>query len=320
MPYLTGKTETVEKALFLLRFAVPYWGLTYIFGRNDMYWYRMATAIGQHSIVGTTVKSADKLPQDLLADEKHTRFNGQKAYIATTAGDDCVLGASVSLTADTKGLTEAYAHFKAEAVALKPDYQPQTVNTDGWRATANSWKTLFPTIIIINCFLHAFLKIRNCAKQLKDIFTEAQQMVWDAYHETTSTAFLSKINDLKAWTQKHVAHSTAKAAILKLCVNAPDYCLAYDHPTACRASNMIDRAMNPMDRYLHETRYFHGHLDTAECRIRAWALIHNFSPYNPKTKRLKNRTSPFHRLNGFTYHQNWLHNLMIATSMAGPPG
>jgi hypothetical protein len=40
MPYMTALTEDVEKALFLRRFNVPYWGLTYVFDRNDMFWYR----------------------------------------------------------------------------------------------------------------------------------------------------------------------------------------------------------------------------------------------------------------------------------------
>ena len=40
MPYMTGYTDDVEKALFLLRFGVPYWALTYIFGKDDMFWFR----------------------------------------------------------------------------------------------------------------------------------------------------------------------------------------------------------------------------------------------------------------------------------------
>lgn len=38
---MTGYTDEVEKALFLLRFGVPFWGLTYVFGGNDNYWYNM---------------------------------------------------------------------------------------------------------------------------------------------------------------------------------------------------------------------------------------------------------------------------------------
>ena len=135
MPYMTGYADDVEKALFLRKFAVPYWALTYVFGRNDMYWERLELSMGRNSIVGTTVKQPDKLPQDVLADEKHTRLNGEKAYIATTVGDDCVLGASIALQADTENLTEAYGHFKTEAQDFVADYEPQSVNIDGWKAT-----------------------------------------------------------------------------------------------------------------------------------------------------------------------------------------
>ena len=55
------------------------------------------TSLGKNEIVGTTVKKPEQLSLHLLADEKHTRFHGEKAYIATTVGHDCVLGASVSL-------------------------------------------------------------------------------------------------------------------------------------------------------------------------------------------------------------------------------
>ena len=93
MPYMTGYTADVEKALFLRKWAVPYDALTYVSGRDENYWYRLENRCGRNSIVGTTVKDGTNLPQDLLADEKHTRFQGDKAYIATTVGQDCVLGA-----------------------------------------------------------------------------------------------------------------------------------------------------------------------------------------------------------------------------------
>ena len=67
LPYMTGYTDEVEKALFLGRFGVPFWALSYVFGRNDDYWYRLDTQLGRYEIVGTTVKTADKLPNHLLA-------------------------------------------------------------------------------------------------------------------------------------------------------------------------------------------------------------------------------------------------------------
>jgi len=71
MPYMTGYTDAVEKALFLRRFGVPFWGLTYVFGRNDEYWYNLSSRFGYYAIVGTVVKEPEHLPADLLADEKH---------------------------------------------------------------------------------------------------------------------------------------------------------------------------------------------------------------------------------------------------------
>ena len=61
MPYMTGYTEAVEKALFLRRFGVPFWGLTYVFGHDDPYWERLELRLGHNSLVGTTVKHADQI-------------------------------------------------------------------------------------------------------------------------------------------------------------------------------------------------------------------------------------------------------------------
>ncbi|MCP4128399.1 MAG: hypothetical protein GY753_15260, partial [Gammaproteobacteria bacterium] len=131
MPYMAGYTDEVEKVLFLRRFGVPFWGLTYVFGRNDDYWYNIMCRLGHYEIVGTVVKDPARLPTDLLADEKHVHFNAEKGYIATTVGADCVLGASLALAADEPALTEAYGYFKEEAQIVDPDYTPETVNTDG---------------------------------------------------------------------------------------------------------------------------------------------------------------------------------------------
>ncbi|MCI5221251.1 MAG: hypothetical protein D3924_00860 [Candidatus Electrothrix sp. AR4] len=82
MPYMTALTEDVEKALFLRRFNVPYWGLTYAFGHDNMFWYRQEQALGRFNIVGRTVKSSENLPQNLLADEKHTYRRGTQLLSA----------------------------------------------------------------------------------------------------------------------------------------------------------------------------------------------------------------------------------------------
>jgi len=319
LPYMSGDVTEVEKALFLRRFGVPFWALTYVFGRHDMYWYNLTTRIGHHDIVGTTVKQPESLPQHLLADEKHARFHGDKVYIATTVANDCVLGASVSLTADADGLTEAYGHFKEEAQRLKPDYVPETVNTDGWRPTHMAWQTLFVTITIIQCFLHAFIKIRARGKRLGDTFAEIKQQVWDIYHAPDRLDFRDRVAALQRWTQTNADRLTHPVieAIGKLCAKADSFILTFEYPLAYRTSNMVDRHMEPMARWLYGTRYFHGHLQSAELQTRAWALLHNFWPYCPRAKIREEYLSPVHKLNGFVYRDNWLENLLVATSLQG---
>jgi hypothetical protein len=317
LPYMTGYTDDVEKALFLRRWSVPYWALAYIFGRDEQYWYRLEHRLGHNSLVGTTVKDPARLPEDLLADEKHTHFNGQKAYIATTVADDCVLGASIALGADGDSLTEAYGHFKTEVQNVSPDYEPKTVNTDGWTATQIAWQTLFPMITVILCFLHSFIKIRDCCKRMKDHYEAISTQVWEVYHAPDPFTFMQKITALKTWARQTIPNGTGLDAILKLCHKAPEFVKAYAYPSAYRTSNMLDRHMQPLARYLDGCRYFHGHLMSAEYGCRAWVLLHNFLPYCPRAKVAKQYKSPAHKLNGFVYHDNWLHNLMISASLGG---
>ena len=96
MPRMTGKTQDVEKALFLRKFGVPFWALAYVFERDPMYWYRMEKSLGRNSIVGTTVNDPEKLPDHLCADEKHSWIQGRRTYLATTVGDECILGVDIA--------------------------------------------------------------------------------------------------------------------------------------------------------------------------------------------------------------------------------
>ena len=49
-----------------------------------------------------------------------------------------------------------------------------------------------------------------------------------------------------------------------------------------------------------------------------WRWNGDFHPYGARLRRDQpSRVSPFHDLNGFQYHPNWLHNLLIASSMGG---
>jgi hypothetical protein len=93
------------------------------------------------------------------------RRDGDKVFITTVVAENCCLGASVVDTCDEAGLTEGYGVFKQETRDLDPDYTPQTVNLDGWRAAQLAWQALFPLAVILRCFLHGWLSIRDGCKK-----------------------------------------------------------------------------------------------------------------------------------------------------------
>lgn len=319
IPHLAGLVDDVEKALFLRKFDVPFWALAYLFGKDHMYWYRVEQSIGRNSIVGTTVRKPDDIPVHLAADEKHTLIKGDKTYVATTVGAGCILGAAVSQDAGEKALTDAYQTYKNEALCIKPEYTPETVNIDGWKATHNAWKSLFPAIAIICCFLHVFIKIRDRAKNKhRDIFEKAASKLWNCYRAGSKTSFSQRVRRMIEWCRNNNAPSVIIDPVTKLRENIGYYMLAYDHPEAIRTSNMLDRLMQRMDRHLFSTRYFHGSMDAAQLSIRGWALINNFAPFNPRTILKHNGyQTPAESLNKFKYHDNWLHNLYISASLGG---
>lgn len=318
MPYMIAETDEVEKALYLRRWGVPFDALAYVFGRDAMFWYRAYISLGRNSVVGTTIKAPERLPEHVVADEKHTRHKSEKVYVATTVAQGCILGSGIASNAGSKELTKAYRDFKDESLELAPQYQPKTVNTDGWEATQQAWKSLFPKIILILCFLHSFLKIKERCRRSKELLKSVGDKVWNAYHAPTLAQFSQRIRRLREWANSHLESGTVKDKVLDLCSKAHKFKLAFRQPDAYRTSNALDRLMNYQDRLFYAMQYFHGTSESARLYVRSMALVWNFHPYGTKTLRQHpNRFSPFHDLNGFTYHDNWLQNMLVAGSLGG---
>jgi hypothetical protein len=56
---MVGKTDQIDKPMYLRQFGVPFEALAYVFGRNPMYWYRIYLSLGGASIVGTKIKDPE---------------------------------------------------------------------------------------------------------------------------------------------------------------------------------------------------------------------------------------------------------------------
>ena len=316
MPYMTARTEDVQGPLFLRKFAVPFWALARVFGRDPMYWYRIESSLGRFSIVGTTVRQGE-LPEHLLADEHHQTLDAEKIYIATTVGSGCILGAEPSASAGTDDLKQAYATFKHEACDVAPEYAPKTVNTDGWKGTQAAWKALFKKVVILQCFLHAWLKVRDRGKHLKDQFTEISRRVWEAYHAPDRRCFGQRLRSLRDWARKHLV-GVVLEKVLELCQKRDRWSIAYRHPEGHRTSNMLDRLMRGMNRYFDHGQHLHGSHEACRRHCRAWALLWNFAPWHPEATRENDGwRCPAEKLNRHRYHECWLQNLLISASLAG---
>ncbi len=238
--------------------------------------------------------------------------------MTTTVTQGCIPGSGLAVNAGTGALTEGYRDFKEEALELSPDYRPETVNTDGWEATQKAWKKLFPSVVIILCHLHSFLKIRDRCRSGKEILQSVGEKIWDTYHSDTPAWFSQRIRRLREWAQKRVEAESVREKISELCGKASRFKPAFSAPGAYRTSNMLDRLMNYQDRVLYAMQYFHGSHMSTLLYLRSMALVWNFHPYGTRTmSKNPDRFSPFEDINGFRYHDNWLQNMLIAASMGG---
>ena len=253
----------------------------------------------------------------LLADEHHQGLDGQKVYIATTVGNGCCLGAEPAEAAGSDKLKVAYQVFKDEACDVSPKYAPKTVSTDGWKGTQAAWKMLFTKVVILLCFLHGWLKIRDRAKHLKEVFAEVSRRVWDTYHAPDRRSFAQRLRSLRQWAAGHLTGIVLEK-VLDLCGKRDRWSIAYRHPGGHRTSNMLDRLMRGMNRYFDQGQHLHGSLEACRLHCRAWALLCNFTPWHPAVAgENQGWRCPAERLNQHRYHDCWLQNLLISASLGG---
>jgi len=253
-----------------------------------------------------------------VADEKHSWWLGQRIYIAVTAAKECFLGVSMATDAGATALTQAYGVFHKEAKALNPEYSPKTVNTDGWDGTRIAGQTLFPGITLILCFLHTVLGVQQRCRRETSLVKQVSEKLWHLFHSENPAQFSQRLRRIHEWALTHVTHETVRQKLLALKGKAVGFRLRFIFPEAYRTSNQVDRLMNIQDRLLYQMQYFHGTQKSANLALRAMALLWNFHPYCQKIQGDCPFTlSPFRDLNGFAYHNHWLRNLLIASSLNG---
>lgn len=318
MPYMICHTADIEKALLLRRSCVPFRLMAYTFGRDPMFYYRAFCSLGRYSVVGTTIKREQALPKHIVADEKHIKCYGEKAFIATTVSQGCMLGASIHSSASTEELCEGYGEFAQELGELTHGFQPQSITVDGWEPTSSALRSLFPTSCVLLCFLHGWLSIRDRYRRDKTLKKQLAQRVWDVYEALSKASFSQRMRRLQEWAKETLPEGELKEKVLRLQGRRDNYAQAYTYPDAKRTSNEVDRLMDHQDRWLYAFRGLHGSHSSLQLLLRAFCLLWNFHPYTQSLSNKNGHSSPFHRCNGFLYHNTcWLQNLLIAASLHG---
>jgi hypothetical protein len=317
MPYMTTTTSHASEIIALRQWVVPFWALARIGGKNPMFWYRIFVTMGRFSLVGTTIKDKSLLPETIVVDEKHTTWRGEKVFIATTAANGCLLGSALTLSASERELLEGYGVFKSEAQTLSLDYSPKATTTDGWDATKSAMRELFSGVTMILCYLHRWLSIKNRCRRDKELQHEIGQRVWNAYHSPNVAIFGQRLRRLREWATKSISLPTVKEKVLKLCKLRDQYKGGLEVEDAYRTSNQVDRLMDFQDRQLFGMKKLHSKSQhSTELYVRAIAMFWNFHEYAPKTRNHPFKSdSPFEKLNGFYYHENWLENFNCAASL-----
>jgi hypothetical protein len=257
------------------------------------------------------------VPPRLSADEKHTKYKGQKAYLAVTAAEGCILGSELCNGAGHEELKAGYGVFAGEVAYHLPDDEPETVTLDGWDATRSAWQSLFPGIVWILCFLHEVIKVRDLCRSQTLLWHSLREKLWHVYHGENKREFAQRLRRFLEWAKGQTLRDSIERRIKRLKGKSPLFQRAYDFSGVSRTSNAVDRPMNYLDRCLFSMQYFHGSWPAAVQAGRAMALLWNFHPFCRKTQQKTGCLSPFEQLNGFRYHDDWFRNFLIASSLNG---
>ena len=143
----------------------------------------------------------------------------------------------------------------------------------------------------------------------------ADERVWNVYYSTTKSVLGQRIRRLWEWAKKHITGILLEKT-LDLCDKQTQWSLWYEKKNAYTTSNELDRLMRSQNRYFDRGQHFHGTWESANLRSRAWAILHNYWDWGQKTRaENKGYRCPAERLNGKRYADNWLENLLVATSV-----
>ena len=162
------------------------------------------------------------------------------------------------------------------------------------------------------------IKVRDWCRSKLELRHTLIDKLWHIYHATSKRYFAQRLRRFLEWAKSASLPQAIDERVRRLREKSRFFQRALDFPDAYRTSNQADRPMNYLDRTLYAMQDFHGSWEAAELSVRTMALLWNFHPFCRKTQQQNGGClCPFEQLNGFRYHDDWLRNLLIASSLNG---
>ena len=130
------------------------------------------------------------------------------------------------------------AYSNSKPVGSKNILRLKSINIDGWKATRLALSNLFASTLLVLCFLHGFIKIRNVAQKEPQVNT-LYDYIWEAYRAEDAEGFQQGIKDLREWMKTAGLKESNRKNVEKLIDKTAQYCKAYNRQQAHRTSNTV---------------------------------------------------------------------------------
>jgi hypothetical protein len=174
---------------------------------------------------------------------------------------------------------------------LKPEelYEPDSVTTDGWKASQNAWETQVPNIDIMECLLHG----RKRLSATLDAHNKAHPEMSAENRQKIRTDFeqIFEASNLAAFSQRirrAIAVYSEEPILLKRLQILKDkrflFTNHFNFEQAPAFSAPLDRSMRFLDEKLESFGQFRSS-DSIDSMLNAWAIVNNLRSFLPGAKK-----------------------------------
>ena len=243
--------------------------------------WRLVQWVGKLSPAQLNLALGVEAPEYILADEKHTRQNGERTYVPMIYEFQVALIWWIDYldSVSEEALAASFERFKALDDRLS---HILGVTVDGWEPTQKALLSAFEEVTLAECHLHATIKLGTHLATYKRQRKAAGQSVSEAEEQQIRAAFLRVLEAptpeayqeaLEDLPEAFAAESLASRKHSLQAKQALFQAWTTDDKLA-RTSTALDQCMKFLNRKQDNMQTFHTD-KSASCTLNAWALTRN---------------------------------------------